>query len=137
MSICVSWDDENFKSILCYTFTGIWDWYDFSQASSSAFRMIDEVSHEIGIIFDMSHSLDIPVGALAAMERMLTYAPSNLGVIVVAGADKVTRYTFAMLMRMGSDLLNQMTLTRSVDEARAVLLDYYAASAASYTAPYM
>ena len=74
----------------------------------------------------MSLSLDIPVGALRAIQRLLTFAPSNMDIIVVASEDKLTQLTFAMLMKFDETLRRSITFSKTCDDARLLLVKYRA-----------
>lgn len=124
--VTVAWDDPKERQILCYRFIGMWEWYEFSQASTQAFRMIAEVPHNVNVIFDMRLSLDIPIGALKAMQRLLQFAPGNLDVIVVLSADKLTQMTFIMLLKMDKLLRRHITFARSREDALILLTQYLA-----------
>ena len=86
--VTVDWDNDQIRDTLRYRFIGMWEWYDFSQASMQAFRMMSEVSHDVSVIFDMRLSLDIPVGALRAIRRFLQFSPPNMDIVVVASDDR-------------------------------------------------
>ena len=125
MGIKVDWDDNLTREIICYNFSGMWDWYDFARASNRAFRLMEEVPHPVGVIFDMSISLDIPEGAMTAMRRMLEFSPANMSGIVVTNGDSLTQDTFVMLLRLDDSLRRHFAFANSIDKARTVLRAYH------------
>jgi hypothetical protein len=118
--ITVRWDDKE-HSVICYHFVGLWEWYDFAQASTQVFHMMAEVPHDVSLIFDLHHSLDVPVGALRAVKQLVSYAPANLDIIVIASDDKLTQQIFVNLLRLEKSLRKNITFSKSHEDAKILL----------------
>jgi len=126
MNILVDWDDSQTHKTIRYDFIGMWEWFDFSQASTQAFHMMAEVPHEVNVIFDLRLSLDVPSGAFRAIHRLLQFAPENMDIIVIASEDKLTQQIFAMLLKLDKDLRRQITFAKTLEDARVLLQQYHA-----------
>lgn len=123
-TITVEWDDEQARRAVCYNFRGLWEWRDFSRASTQAFRMMSEVDHPVGLVLDFRYSLDMPTGAMPAIQRLLDYGPENMDLIIVASDDKNTQHAFVTLLKLDKSLRDYITFAKSRDEALIVLADY-------------
>lgn len=124
MSIKVNWDDNDQLAIR-YDFNGVWDWVEFAWANTRAFDMIYTVSHEVSIILNMKNSIDVPVGALSAIQQMLSMSPHNMGVVIVVNCDRQTGYTFNMLNEFDPGLSKYLTLEKTLEDARQKLWRYW------------
>ncbi len=126
MGVNINWDDTLTYTSIRYDFNGLWVWKQLAQANKEAFAMMREVPHEVNLIFDMTASLDFPIGALDAIRQMLVLSPPNLGIIVVTNADEVAEYTFTMLSNFDEHLSTKLVIAHTIDLARGVLGDYNA-----------
>ena len=125
--ISVEWDDDQRRTAVCYNIKGLWEWFDLAQASTQAFRMMAEVEHQVGLIFDFRYSLDMPpTGAMPAIQRLLEFAPKNMDIIIIASDDKNTQQTFVTLLKLDKTLREYITFAKSRDEA-LILLEHYQA----------
>lgn len=126
-NIAVEWAHEQTRRAICYNFRGLWEWFDFSHASTQAFRMMTEVDHRVGLIFDFRYSLDMPpTGAMPAIQRLLEFAPQNMDLIIVASDDKITQQAFVTLLKLDRSLREYITFAKSRDEALDLLEQYQA-----------
>ena len=123
-TITVEWEDAQTRRAVCYNFRGLWAWFDFSQASTQAFRMMSEVNHRVGLILDFRYSLDMPTGAMPAIQRLLEFVPQNLDIIIVASDDKNTQQAFVTLLKLDKSLREYFTFAKSRDEALDLLKQY-------------
>lgn len=124
MSIKVTWDDND-KLAIRYDFNGVWDWIEFAWANTRAFSMMNTVSHEVSIILNLKNGVDMPIGAMSAIQQMLSLAPHNLGVIFATHCDRQAAYTFDMLRKFDSTLAGLITLEKDVDTARKSIWHYW------------
>jgi hypothetical protein len=126
-TITVEWEDEKTRRAICYNFRGLWEWFDFSHASTQAFRMMTEVEHRVGLIFNFRYSLDMPpTGAMPAIQRLLEFAPENMDLIIIASDDKITQQAFVNLLKLDKTLREYITFAKSCDDALDLLEQYQA-----------
>jgi hypothetical protein len=117
MGIKVGWDNPN-KTTIRYEFNGKWDVHTFEQAVEQSFVMTESVNHEVHVIMDMSHSKEIPDGALLYFKRKLSVLPYNRGVIVFAGCDTAAMAMVRMLTRVHSKYSHRLMVAKTVSGAR-------------------
>lgn len=125
MTVHVHWENIEEHPIAIYQFDGLWDWDDLQAAHTVAFKTIREQTKTVSVVFDMTASVDLPVGALSAMRQMLAYAPPNLGVIVVLTDDAVTHTTFAMLSKFDQTLSSRIVTVPDTEGAYSILKEYH------------
>jgi len=122
MAITVYWDKQSVR----YTFAGLWDWAELEAIHADVFEVIRERDQIISLIFDMCSSVDLPVGALSAMRRMFTYAPPNLGIVIVVTSDDAATMTFSMLGKFDAALGRRIAVCINLQHAHQTVADYYA-----------
>ena len=122
MAISVSWDEQAIR----YEFVGLWDWAELEAVHADVFDVIRAETGTISLIFDLTQSIDLPIGALSAMRRMFTYAPPNLGLLVVITTDDAATMTFGMLGNFDATLGKRIIVRDTLTAARHALHDFYA-----------
>ena len=125
MTVQINWDHIEDQLIVIYQFDGLWDWEDLQAAHTVAFKTIRKQEKAVSVVFDMTASVDLPVGALSAMRQMLAHAPANLGVIVVLTDDAVTHNSFAMLSKFDQTLSSRIITVPDTEGAYSILAEYH------------
>ena len=87
MAILVGWENEAHKTIVV-TYERIWTWEDFASSKVQIDALLNSVDHVVNIMSDSRESAGLPGGnALAVLSRSFQSAPSNVGMVVVLGAN--------------------------------------------------
>jgi len=81
MGIQVVWDDDA-KRMIRYNFDERWSWDEFFAAREGAIRLIDTVSHKIGVIMDLPPNIEVPPNVLTNVRSALRTKHPNTVVIV-------------------------------------------------------
>lgn len=136
MSINVYWKDPQ-QSTLLYNLRGSWTWGDFETANLNAYEMIASVDHQVSVILDLENSLEIPTNALVPFRRMLAYAPTNLNLIVVSGADETEERMVRMLTQFDRQLGSRITLAHNMETAQRLITDFHHYSEADTNRSYL
>jgi len=112
MGILVEWENETHKTILV-TYERIWTWEDFASSKVQIDTRLNSVPHTVNIISDSRQSAGLPGGnALAVLSRSFQSAPSNVGMVVVLGANPF----FKALLQ----ILQTVSLNRAAKNIRFV-----------------
>jgi len=77
MSVDVIWADDA-RTIVRYTFAGMWSWDEFYLALDHALEMENSVPHRVDVIVDLRRSERIPSNALSHMQIIANKQPANL-----------------------------------------------------------
>ena len=87
MAILVGWENEAHKTIVV-TYERIWTWEDFASSKVQIDDLLNSVDYVVNIMSDSRESAGLPGGnALAVLSRSFQSAPSNVGMVVVLGAN--------------------------------------------------
>jgi hypothetical protein len=112
MGILVEWENETHKTILV-TYERIWTWEDFASSKVQIDTRLNSVPHTVNIISDSRQSAGLPNGnALSVLSRSFQSAPSNIGLVVVLGANPF----FKALLQ----ILQTVSLNRAAKNIRFV-----------------
>ena len=112
MGILVEWESEAHKTILV-TYERIWTWEDFASSKVQIDTRLNSVPHTVNIISDSRQSAGLPNGnALSVLSRSFQSAPSNIGLVVVLGANPF----FKALLQ----ILQTVSLNRAAKNIRFV-----------------
>lgn len=125
MTVQLSWETIEEYPFIRYDFNGLWDWGEVDEAHQAAFKEIKNADFVISLLFDMTASVDLPIGALSASRRMMAIAPDNLGLIVVVSDDEVTQTTFTMLSKFDPGLATRIVTVPDMHAAQVVLSEYH------------
>ena len=112
MAILVGWENETHKTI-AVTYERIWTWEDFAACKVEIDSLLNSVDTVVNIISDSRQSAGLPGGnALAVLSRSFQSAPSNVGMVVVLGANPF----FKALLQ----ILQTVSLNRAAKNIRFV-----------------
>lgn len=87
MPIEVKWDNEE-KTVLCFEYKGVWEWDDVFPVIEKGDKMIDEVDHPVGIVFDMTESAGVPKGVFSQTKRANRNIHKHVKYRVTVGANR-------------------------------------------------
>lgn len=124
MSINVIWKDLQ-QTTLLYNLRGSWTWSDFEAANLDVYEMIAAVNHPVSIILNLDNSLEIPANALVPFRRMLAYAPANLTLVVISGADETEERMMRILTQFDRQLSSRITLAHNMETAQRLITDFH------------
>ncbi len=127
MNINVCWNDSE-KTAIRYDLCGSWAWGDFETANLRAYEMIVAVNHRVSIVLNLENSLELPSQALMPFRRMLAYAPDNLDLVIVSGADENEERIIRLLTQFDSMLSTRITLSHSLETAQRLVIDFHRVS---------
>ena len=112
MSILVKWENEAHKTIVV-TYERLWTWDDFAASKVQIDDFLNSVDYTVNIMSDSRQSNGIPRGnALAVLSRSFQSAPTNIGMVVVLGANPF----FKALLQ----ILQTVSLNRAAKNIRFV-----------------
>ena len=112
MAIHVNWENETHKTIVV-KYEREWVWEDFATAKVQIDLFLNSVDYTVNIISDSRESIGIPRGnALAVLSRSFQSAPTNIGMVIVLGANPF----FKALLQ----ILQTVSLNRAAKNIRFV-----------------
>ena len=112
MAIHVTWENETHKTIVV-KYEREWVWEDFATAKVQIDSFLNSVDYTVNIISDSRESIGIPRGnALAVLSRSFQSAPTNIGMVIVLGANPF----FKALLQ----ILQTVSLNRAAKNIRFV-----------------
>ena len=112
MAILVNWENETHKTIVV-KYEREWVWEDFATAKVQIDSFLNSVDYTVNIISDSRESIGIPRGnALAVLSRSFQSAPTNIGMVIVLGANPF----FKALLQ----ILQTVSLNRAAKNIRFV-----------------
>lgn len=122
MGIQVTWgnDDHNTISVI---YERSWSWTDFADAKLQIDTLLNSVDYNVDILSDSSKSGGLPGGnALSVLARSFQSAPSNIGKVVVVGANPFFKSLLQILQTVSLNrAAKNIHFVKSSDEARSLL----------------
>ncbi|MCA0457856.1 MAG: hypothetical protein LCI00_28075 [Chloroflexi bacterium] len=122
MGIHVDWgnDDHNTISV---SYERSWSWTDFADAKVQIDSLLNSVEYTVDILSDSSQSGGLPGGnALSVLARSFQSAPSNIGKVVVVGANPFFKSLLQILQTVSLNrAANNIHFAKSSDEARSLI----------------
>jgi len=119
MGIHAVWDDAE-HSIIRWDFDPEWDWNDFWNAFAESVRMGEGSTHRVDVIPNVTHTKQLPIGALGAFKSIDSRMPEYTKLVVVAGPNSITGLmikTFAQINRIES-----WRTATTLEQARAIIM---------------
>jgi hypothetical protein len=124
MSVQVVWDNEE-RTIIRYIIAGKWTWGEMLEVVQISNSWLDEVSHPIHFIHDMSEGKAIPAGAITQLRHFIGKEHPLTGMSVMVDAQNSTMMIFARsLLNMVYKIYQPkwpFLFVDTLDEARTVL----------------
>ncbi len=122
MGIQVSWSSDAHNTMLV-TYERSWSWADFADAKVQIDTLLNSVNHNVDILSDSSKSGGLPGGnALSVLARSFQSAPSNIGKVVVVGANPFFKSLLQILQTVSLNrAAKNIHFVKSSEEARSLL----------------
>jgi hypothetical protein len=120
MSIKLSWLDDQ-QAALLYVFPEQWSWEDFYNVKVEADKWLDQCSHDVVLLFDMSKSRSIPPGALARSRYLVSKAHPRGKPIVLIGENHLIASLLNMAARFHPNIRRLICTAPTLEEAQKVI----------------
>jgi hypothetical protein len=120
MGFSANWDNDE-KTILRQTYTTRWTVDDFLACTDKTYRLLNNVSHTVHILIDLTQATRTPANILSAVRYAEEHVNENLGQIVVIGADDFAKEIFSPARRLAPNATRTMIFVESPSEAYELL----------------
>lgn len=120
MSIKLSWLDDQ-QAALLYAFPEQWSWEDFYTVKAEADKWLDQCSHDVVLLFDLSKSRTIPPGALAQSRYFVSRAHPRGKPIILIGRNHMISSLLNMAARFNPNISKLICTAPTFEEARKVI----------------
>lgn len=119
-TIAVDWDSED-QRIVVWTFARGWTWDDFRAASTESIALLNTVTHDAAVIFDINHT-SLPQGnAIHSLRSMQSVVQENVCKRIIVNADGFTTAIVRIVGQIYKLTGNTpLVFANSLDEARAM-----------------
>lgn len=125
MGVHVDWDTGDrapARTIIYWTFEGLWDWGEFSAADEKAYQMALSVDHQVDSLVDFTRSNHLPMsGAMTYFMRSVRRNPPNRGTVVVFAANSVIRAIANVLKRLNPAFAENYVFADNLEDAYMLL----------------
>jgi len=121
-NVLVSWDNEAQTAIRFDLMAGC-DWIEFWEAMHEAYRLMESVEHQVDLIINPAPGATPPMRALMNFKRAQESAPANQGRVIIVGVGMYGELLFNTFTRIYSRLAETLTLTSTLEKARAALAE--------------
>ena len=125
MAIELGWLDDQ-KAALLYTFPEQWVWDDFYTVKEEADTWLDECSHDVVLLFDMSATRAVPPGALAQGRYLIGKAHPRGKPIILIGKNRMIAALLSMAARFNPNLNHLIRTASTLEEARSFIARLHA-----------
>lgn len=126
MGVTVDWYNEA-KTILCYTFTGKWEWEEFYIRWEWVKQAMASVDHKVSMMTDMRDSRYIPANSMLHLRAVAQRTNSNYsGMSVYVGTGTLGPSVSAVLFKLHPALRDkyQVFFVSTLEEAERLLDDW-------------
>lgn len=122
MGILVDWGNEGHNTI-AVVYERSWSWTDFADAKVKIDSLLNSVNYSVDILSDSSRSGGLPGGnALSVLARSFQSAPSNIGKVVVVGANPFFKSLLQILQTVSLNrAAKNIYFAKSAEEARSLV----------------
>ena len=128
MGIEIIWDNEE-ETILRYVFDAYWTWEEFFAAKEKAYNMIDAGGQKVGVIIDTPTNMWLPHKLIVHGRRALQGRHEHTSMVMFVTSSPFVRTMMNAIITVSRGLNVQLSITASVDEARALITERLAAVA--------
>ena len=118
--ISIEWDNLE-QTVMLHVYVGKWSLDDYEAAAKRAYGMIDAVDHPVDLIIDLSQSDEPPLRITPVAIRVSEAQHPLQKRIVIIGASSLMMMMYEGGKRLVPHLLKHVYLTKTRDEARALL----------------
>jgi len=116
MSVDVNWADEA-RTIVRYSFAGMWNWDEFYIALDRALEMENSVSHRVDVVADLRRSERIPSDALSHVQIIARKQPANLQLSVFVTNSLFARALLGVLRPISKTVSNHYRIVPDLERA--------------------
>lgn len=110
MAIVVDWANDTHKTIYI-RYERFWTWADFAKAKVQIDTLLNSTTNKVDILSDSRESGGLPQGNLLShLVHSFQTAPSNIGNVVVVGANP--------MFKMALQILQTVSLNRAAQNIR-------------------
>ena len=122
MAIVVDWANEAQKTIYV-RYERFWTWTDFAKAKVEIDTLLNSTSQTVNIISDSRESGGLPQGNLLShLVQSFQTAPSNIGQIVVVGANPMFKMALQILQTVSLNRAAQnIQFSKNLDDANNLI----------------
>ncbi len=118
MNVTIQWENAA-KSVLRYTFEGVWDWHDFHAAFD---QQREEFSlSNLCIVIDLRKTLHFPSDAVLHLRRMAELANSISGIMIVIATSAPIVTIFQVFMVIYHSVSDKFHIASSDEEVYRIL----------------
>ncbi len=118
LSISLRWDNPE-KTVLIYAFPANWTWQDFYQVKEQADKMLDDVPHNVVLVFDMTQTLAIPTSAISQARSLIDRAHPRGKPIILVGTNLVIRALLGLVSKFNPRTEELILAVTTLEEARS------------------
>jgi len=126
VGVSADWYNQD-RTIICYTFSGKWDWDEFYLRWEWVRQAMASVDHKVAVITDMSGTRHIPANSMVHLRAVvLRTNPNYAGVTVMVGTGSVGPAVSAVLYKLNPAQRDkyQVLFADTLDEAERLLNDW-------------
>lgn len=123
MGISVQWDDEARTIIRC-VFEPRWTWDDYYRAIDEIYKILDGVSYQVNVIYDLSSTHILPKNVFTNARHVFNIGRHpNYGLLVIVGANSFIHLVESTVRRLvpAAAAKWDIQFAKSLEDAYAVL----------------
>jgi len=122
MPILPKWDNDDDKNTIHCVFNDPWTWEEFDQMVTQTDEMIESAtSPVVDMIFDLTAGQRLPNNSLGQFRKLSRKDTPKLGVIVLVRVSTFMQLIGDILDRLYPHWTRRIRLTRTIEEAHALL----------------
>lgn len=122
MAILVNWANETHKTIYI-RYERLWTWTDFAKAKVQIDTLLNSTTDTVHILSDSRESGGLPQGnSLSHLVQSFHTAPSNIGKVVVIGANPMFKMALQILQTVSLNRAAQnIHFSKNLDDANSLI----------------
>ncbi len=122
MAIVVDWANEAHETIYI-RYERFWTWMDFAKAKVQIDTLLNSTTNTVHIISDSRESGGLPQGNLLShLVQSFQTAPSNIGKVVVVGANPMFKMALQILQTVSLNRAAQnIRFSKNLDDANTLI----------------
>jgi hypothetical protein len=126
VAVSVTWDSID-KKIVRLVFEGRWTWDELYNANQQTKIMLDEVSHDVGVLVDLQNSsYGVPPGFFPNLKVLLAGRSSAVRVTALVGINAQFRALWGVFIRVYGLVIKDRIyrFVASADEGKALIYEH-------------
>jgi hypothetical protein len=120
--VIVFWDNAE-KTVLVYDFAAAWTWTDYFNAKAKGDNMMDNINHDVAVVFNAPPDVRLPENFLANVVKINRSRHRRAAVSIVVIPNAFVRVMFNTVTRLYSGEFKKFAFVNTLEEARIVALD--------------